>query len=201
MNTYYLETAYETAPNSLASYISSPYEWVKFIFHVSYDSTALTYTIKIYLNNRISVPISPATASTTTNQSLQYICFCHLDSANCATNSNIYWSSGYYRNLKVWNADYTSPWVVTQFDSYFPYSSTNTIRPANLVLYYPLNLSGLADNVLTDPSVAANSLNVNSSNSVNQFNMQVYNFCSNIDYIQGKGMAGSYVSNVSSGSK
>ena len=199
-NTFYLQNAYETTPFNLPSGIINLYEWNKFIFMVSYNSSTLLYTITFYAQNRISGsnPIQTSQPTTSTNQSLQYIIFCHLDSANCLTNTNIYWSSGYYRNLKVWDGDFTSPWTISQFDQFFPFSISG-VRPGNLLLYFPLNLSGLANNNLSDPSVSSNQVTVNSGNSLNPFNMPVYNYSSNFDYIQATSSQTNYVSSISSG--
>jgi hypothetical protein len=90
----------------------APAEWNKLIFNVRYLDP--TYTFEFFIRNQISVTFSVGSTNVT-NQFLQYIAFCHLDPANCEGNV-VSWHSGYYRNLRVWNGDLASPWVVSQYD-------------------------------------------------------------------------------------
>jgi hypothetical protein len=186
-SSYYLETPFSTTTTSKIS----SYEWNKLLFHIQYDNVS-TYTINFYYKNLISSPVSMG--SSTVNQSLQYIIFCHLDAGNCLSNTNIYWSSGFYRNLRVWNGDYTSPWVISQYDQYFKFNTLN-YRSASIVLHYPMNLSNLADNTLRDPANPTNNIDMNSKNSWNNDYLPIFNYSSTFDNIISSNKIGYYISN------
>lgn len=114
---YIVETPYTDLTNA-ATYanvnaIINVAEWNKLIFNVSYSDP--TYTYEFYGRNRISTAYSVG-SSNTVDQHLQLIAFCHNDD-NCESNDTLFWHSGYYKNLRVWNGDLASPWVVSQYDS------------------------------------------------------------------------------------
>ncbi|MCP3683101.1 MAG: hypothetical protein GY861_10460 [bacterium] len=77
--------------------LDSKYYWNKITFHVTLSSG--TYTVKIYKTH------FSANVSTTTSSScnLSNICFCQNDSS-CACGTSLKWVSGYYKNLKIFDA-------------------------------------------------------------------------------------------------
>jgi hypothetical protein len=90
----------------------------------------------------------------------------------------------------VWNGDYTSPWVISQYDQYYNYNTLN-YRSASIVLHYPMNLSNLADNTLRDPANPTNDIDMN-----NDY-LPIFNYSSSFDNIVSSNKVGYFISSYS----
>jgi hypothetical protein len=99
--------------------------WNKLIFSVIYTSTnpptnsLYTYAFEFYTNNVIqgTAKMTVGSVPQPSDQSLKYIVWTHLDpDTNMSEISGIYWHSGIYRNLRIWDGDVFNPWVLTQYD-------------------------------------------------------------------------------------
>lgn len=111
---YYVETPFTaaTAANVDVNVLINPAEWNKLIFNVRYVQP--TYTFEFIVRNN-SATLTAVGNTNVVNQYLQFIVFCHRDPASCS-GIDIYWSLGYYKNLRVWDGDMASPWVIYQYD-------------------------------------------------------------------------------------
>ena len=152
----------------------SNYEWTRFIFNVQY--TGSSYSVQLFINGIITTPVSPVYTDTN-NQSLSYILFCNVDPSSC-NGQTIYWGSGWYKNLRVWNGDLAQPFVLSQYDTYYP---SLTVRSSSIGLFYPFTIKYIANNYLQDPYTTSNNFYVTSTN--NAFELQDYNFNYKFDYI------------------
>jgi hypothetical protein len=111
---YYVTTPINAnAVNLVVNTHLSETEWNKFVFHCRYSNPRSTFELFVF--NRFSSKVSVG-STIIPNQYLQYIAFCHQDPSSCRPGNNIYWSSGYYRNMRVWNGDLADPWVLSQYD-------------------------------------------------------------------------------------
>lgn len=72
--------------------------WNKFTIKIT--GTSGNYIGSLYINNKFST--AAGTFSGVSDCSLSAIVFCHLDSSCSA--GNIAWSSGYYKNLRIWDS-------------------------------------------------------------------------------------------------
>jgi hypothetical protein len=189
---YMLELAYQTGNPTDINSIVNPAEWNKFIFSVLFDGT--NYNLSFYVKNQMTPITLTGSSSTTVNQSLSFILFCHLDVSNCNGNS-VYWASGLYKGLRVWNGDLAQPYSIIQYDDFYS-SFAFTKRPSSIALYYPLNLGYISNNVLTDPGNSANNYSVSSA--WNTFKLQSYNYSSKLDYIQATNSFTQYMSGIAS---
>lgn len=188
---FMLELAYQTGnPTDINSNVNQA-EWNKFIFCVLFDGT--NYNMNFYVKNQMTPLTLNGSSSTATNQSLSFILFCHLDVSNCNGNS-VYWASGLYKGLRVWDGDLAQPYTIIQYDDLYS-SFAFTKRPSSIGLYYPLILGYLANNVLTDPGKPANNLTLTST--WNPFKLQSYNYSSKLDYIQATSSFTQYMSGIS----
>ena len=187
---YYLEMAFApTNPTDVTAWINL-YEWNKLCFNVIYDGT--NYNFQFITRNQVSTPVTlnPNTY-TNSNQSLSYILFCHLDVSSCHGYS-VYWASGFYRNMKIWNGDISQPFSNTQYEIiYSAYAS----RPYSIQLHFPLSQTYITTNTLSDPLNTSNNFVI--SNSWNLvFGLPTYNYNNKNDYIQSTSNFGSYMSNI-----
>lgn len=114
VNNYFVELPFNfNNPTNVSSSINR-YEWNKFVFNV-YKLGANWYC-QFYVNNINSSAIAlTAPAFSSVDQSLKYILFCHLDSSSCGSNT-VYWASGIYKGLRVWNGDLAQPSSITQYN-------------------------------------------------------------------------------------
>ena len=157
----------------------------QFLIRVKYENEI--YKGSIYLNNNLNYQVS-FTASP-----LSQFIFCHVDQNedNC---KNIYWTSGFYDNIRIYNVDnndlindntvYNSHIYDDVFD-YLNYVNQNT--PFNPIMIdtidIPLSLKSIRGNKLTminnnkdDSSVRQNSQIINLIPTSNPENIQLYNY-------------------------
>lgn len=112
---YKLELAWNLSSPTIITGLINKAEWNKFTINIYYDSNS-NYNLNFYVNNDMSSQPTISSTSTTSDQSLKTILFCHLDPSNCLGNT-IYWASGLYRNLRIWDGEQAQPYTTTQFDS------------------------------------------------------------------------------------
>ncbi len=99
--------------------------WNKLIFNVIYTSSnpptnsIYNYKFEFFSKNRVSTAnqMNVGTVSSPTDQSLKYIVWTHLDPDTTMSElSGIYWHSGFYRGLRIWDGNQADPWVISQYD-------------------------------------------------------------------------------------
>jgi len=167
----------------------NPAEWNKFVFNVRYEQP--TYFFEFIVKNTIAT-MSGIGNTNVVNQHLQYIYFCHQDSANC-NGVSIYWASGYYKNLRVWNGDLSSPWVLTQYQDYY---GTLTKRTEAIFSHYTFNLIDIRGNIFRDNMDASRDVDYSvgaNKPSWNEDNIAIFNYNSNFDFIEFTNRQGEYV--------
>jgi len=101
------------------------FSWNKLIFNVFYDSTnppantIYSYKFEFFTKNIIqgTAKMSVGTVNSPTDQSLKYIVWSHQDpDTTMAEISGLYWHSGFYRGLRIWDGTQADPWLLTQYD-------------------------------------------------------------------------------------
>ena len=111
---------------------------------------------------------------------LVHILFCHNDPECVKVNDNekIFWGSGFYKNLRVWDGSKAQPFVTVNYDTIYPDINK---RAEGIIIYYPLSMMYIKDNVLTDPKSNANSESEQIIYPTNIWNLQKYNFSTKFD--------------------
>lgn len=180
-NEYFVEYSYSGLNYSINTQFNH-YEWNRIVFSVYFDPTSNNYSIDLYLNYNSTAVIT--TKTTNINQDLTYIVFCHLESNNCqSTGGTIYWSSGLYKNLRVWDLSYSEYSQTQQWSIFYPEADTANF-PKGLYSYYPLTIQYITYNILDDITTNNNDVNVNTVySSINVDNLQLYNYSAEFDII------------------
>jgi len=100
--------------------------WNKLIFNVAYNvknpptNTEYEYKFEFFTKNIIQAPakFNVGTVSSPTDQILKYIAWTHRDpNVSIPELSSVYWHSGFYRGLRVWDGSQVNPWALTQYDN------------------------------------------------------------------------------------
>ena len=153
-----------------------PYEWNKLVFNVKYEN--LQFHLEFTTNNNPFNKISLTPVSS--NMELVHILFCHNDPECVKVNDNerVFWGSGFYKNLRVWDGSKAQPFVTVNYDTIYPDINK---RAEGIIIYYPLSMMYIKENVLTDPKSNANSESEQIIYPTNIWNLQKYNFSTKFD--------------------
>ena len=96
----------------------------KLVIHGKYLKESDDYIKTAYINHAFEQPFVFATAKASTATSLSSIAFCENKCQDIDGN-NIHWTSGYYRDLRIWNGDLVSYSEVVQYNDFYPPTSIN----------------------------------------------------------------------------
>ena len=94
----------------------SKLEWNRLLINVKYDPaiTPNSYTADLYTKNKLQTAYKFNLGSSSTSLQLSKVVFTHNDQTG--RYPNVFWGSGYYRNLRVWNGDQISVWGVIKYN-------------------------------------------------------------------------------------
>ena len=102
------------------------------------------------------------------------ILFCH-DTCKDWNGKTIHWATGYYKHLKIWDANNASPTILKQYELYYPDYEN---RVSALKYFFPLKNKYIANNKIIDPK-NKESFTI----TVGKYNTKKYNFSSKFDLI------------------
>ena len=180
-NLFYYEIIVSTSLNSPISGISD-YEWNKIIIRTSLDST-IGQNVDVFLNFDLNNPVASfSSISSSIEMNLQYISFCSRGGSGDCTpgQSNIYWGSAYYRNIRVWEYKATSLEMIEDFNA-----GLFEEYPQSLILFYPLTIQYMDNNVIKEIISGPDSLKVthlDTNNFQSNDNNVFYNYELNFDW-------------------
>jgi hypothetical protein len=147
-------------------------EWNKFTIKVKFN-TNNTYSFSTKVNRQ---NISLAYTSTKAKANLELIQFCN----SCpGIDGTIYWTNGFYKNLRVWDGDLISIDTIEEIERL--YSDEQIVRITGLIAYYPLKGQYILNNVVKGlkGASATESPVENNSNLI----YRRYNYGNRFDYI------------------
>ncbi len=151
------------------------FEWNHIILNVIYDiKEDYNKKTKVYIsaNGKFNNLIS----STENKMTLEKIYFCNGDPSNCDGN-NIYWSSAFYKNLRVYNGNSVQPsFIIRYYDLY------KDSRLSSIIAYYPLYGTYIQNNKFTEYNNYGSGLILREG--FNSWNFPQYNYAKNFDYIK-----------------
>ena len=152
------------------------FEWNHLILNVIYDPKEdynKKTNVYISANNKFNdILIS----STENKMTLEKIYFCNGDPSNCDGN-NIYWSSAFYKNLRVYNGNSVQPsFIIRYYDLY------KDSRLSSIIAYYPLYGTYIQNNKFTEYNDYGSGLILREG--FNSWNFPQYNYAKNFDYIK-----------------
>ena len=162
-------------------------EWNKFIFFTKYEKELEYYRKIIYTNHNMENGQELTRVYYEDLGSLQYITFCEKTCLDDKQN-RIHWTTGYYKNLRIWNGDIASPFEIEQYDQNFP-SYTNRI--SSIIYFFPLKNQYISNNKLIDPKTKAEFELQKGS-----YNLRKYNYSSRFDRTIALGYYGKYIDKI-----
>ncbi len=114
-NDYYSHFINATANVNLSANFSK-LEWNRILLQVKYDPTITpnSHTCHLFTKNKLLGTNKVVLGTSSTALTLTKIVFTHNDQTG--RYPNIFWGSGYYRNLKVWDGNQSSPWNIIQYN-------------------------------------------------------------------------------------
>ena len=161
-----------------------PKEWNKFIFFTKYEKDLEYYRKIIYTNHNMYNGQELTRVYYDDLGSLKYITFCEKTCLDDKEN-RIHWTTGYYKNLRIWNGDIASPFEIEQYDQNFP-SFTNRI--SSIIYFFPLKNEYISNNKLIDPKTKAQFQIKRGA-----YNLRKYNYSSRFDRTVALGYYGKYM--------
>ena len=165
-------------------------EWNKFVIHGKYLSETDDYIKTVYVNHAFDQPFAFSSSKESATTNLSVITFCE-NKCQDITGHNIHWTTGYYRDLRIWDGDLASFSEVVQYnDFYNPYESTFTQRINSILCYFPLSKKYIANNKILDLDSSKHFCNVSLDSGT--FNLKKYNYGAKFDIIGGNNLEKKY---------
>ena len=162
-------------------------EWNKFIFFTKYEKDLQYYKKIIYVNHNMEKGQRLTDVYYKDLGQLSYITFCEHSCMDDKQN-RIHWTTGYYKNMRIWNADIASPFEIEQYDQNFP---SYTDRISSIIYFFPMKNEYISNNKIIDPKSKAQ-FQVKSG----VYNLRKYNYSSKFDRIISLGYFGKYIDSV-----
>ena len=159
-------------------------EWNKFIFFTKYEKDLKYYRKIIYTNHNMDNGQELTRVYYDDLGSLKYITFCENTCLDDKGN-RIHWTTGYYKNLRIWNGDIASPFEIEQYDQNFP-SYINRI--SSIIYFFPLKNEYISNNKLIDPKTKAQF-----EIKIGSYNLRKYNYSSKFDRTIALGFYGKFI--------
>ena len=162
-------------------------EWNKFIFFTKFEKEQQYYKKIIYTNHNMEKGQRLTDVYYKDLGQLSYIRFCENTCMDDKQN-RIHWTTGYYKNLRVWNADIASPFEIEQYDQNFP---SYTSRISSILYFFPMKNEYISNNKIRDPMKKVQ-FNVKSG----LYNLRKYNYSSKFDRTVALGYFGKFIDSV-----
>ena len=156
-------------------------EWNRVYIYAYYNRTEETTRFRFCLNY-FDTDLAPgergscsyATIHQPSLAIFEKILFCH-ESCKDWNSENIYWATGYYKHLRIWDANNVSPSILKQYEFYYP---DYVYRVSSLKFFFPLKNKYISNNKIIDPK-NKETFTITKS----KYNLKKYNFSSKFDLI------------------
>ena len=151
---YYNHTLYFSLKDSFDKLIYRFQEWNRFFIYTRYNRTVEKYQMTICLNY-YNVETRPKetgycrglTELYPTIGALENIIFCDKVCKDWESKT-IHWSTGYYKNFRIWDGNNVSPRILAQYDNFYP---SYTYRVSAIKYYFPMTNKYMSNNKVFDP--------------------------------------------------
>ena len=168
-------------------------EWNKFVIHGKYLKDTDDYIKTVYINHAFNQPITFDASKSSFSTNLTTIIFCE-NKCQDINNQNIHWTTGYYKDLRIWNGDLASYSEVVQYNDFYPYTSF-TKRINSILCYFPLSNQYIANNKIRDLDIDLQSdSNYQCSVSLEygMYGLKKFNYGKKFDIIDGNNIDDGY---------
>ena len=163
-------------------------EWNKFVIHGKYLKESDDYIKTVYVNHAFNQPFAFAASKASSATNLSSITFCE-NKCQDINRENIHWTTGYYRDLRIWDGDLASYSEVVQYNDFYPVNDfTNRIN--SILCYFPLSNQYIANNKIRDLDGRSNRCTYVLE--VGDYNLQKYNYGGKFDIIGGNSLHQKY---------
>ena len=162
-------------------------EWNKFIFYTKFEKQLEYYRKIIYTNHNMQNGQELTIVYYDDLGSLKFINFCEKTCLDDKQN-RIHWTTGYYKNFRIWNGDIASPFEIEQYDQNFP---SYTTRISSIIYFFPLKNEYISNNKIIDPKTKAEFKVQRGS-----YNLRKYNYSSKFDRTVALGYYGKYIDTI-----
>ena len=160
-------------------------EWTRVYIYAYYNRTEETTDFRICLNyfdTTLRVKENPKERGACVGEQIhqpslaifEEIIFCHGTCKDWESKT-IHWASGFYKNLRVWDANNVSPAILKQYDFYYP---DYVYRVSSLKFFFPFTNKYISNNKIIDPK-NKEAFTITKS----KYNLKKYNFSSKFDLI------------------
>ena len=187
-NDHYLYYTFKGAGGTTDKLAFNFMDWNRVYVHAYYNRTEETTHFKICLNYYDTDP-RPGERGTCKSaiihqqslSSFEKITFC---SGTCLNDQNeiMHWGTGYYKNLRIWDANNVSPHILKQYDFYYP---DYIHRVESIKYFFPLKNKYISNNKIIDPK-NLEAFEVRKG----KYNLKKYNFSSKFDLIAAQRLEG-----------
>ena len=162
-------------------------EWNKFIFFTKYEKDLQYYKKIIYTNHDMENGQRLTDVYYQDLGQLSYITFCENTCMDDKQN-RIHWTTGYYKNLRIWDADIASPFEIEQYDQNFP---GYTSRISSILYHFPMKNEYISNNKVRDP-ISQAQFQITTGN----YHLRKYNYSSKFDRTVALGYFGKFIDSV-----
>ncbi len=161
-------------------------EWNKFIIVGKYYILTQDYSKTVFVNHAFDQPFAFDMSKESKATILQTITFCE-NKCQDINSENIHWTTGYYRDLRIWDGDMASYSQVIQYNEIYP--DYKLIKRVFSILYFfPFSNEYIANNKIIDPKYNYKQFSITTGN----YNLKKYNYGWKFDIIKAKGEDGYY---------
>jgi hypothetical protein len=173
-------------------------QWHRLIFNVTYSNSG--YNVNFYYNKFSNL----VSFTSTQNLKLENIYFCSPISPNfpCGhINTSIPWSSGFYKNLKIWDATNMNISLIQYLDQFYNIENNATsFRLGEVTYFYPLVQFFIKNQQISDQLISTNdvypAVNKVITGVNKNYNTALWYFSSAFDYVSYNNIKGQFVSSI-----
>ena len=163
-------------------------EWNKFVIYGKHLKETDDYIKTVYVNHAFDQPITFSVSKASPSTSLLNITFCEVKCQDI-NSENIHWTTGYYRDLRIWDGNLASYSEVVQYNDFYPNDIfTQTI--SSILCYFPLKNQYISNNKILDLDSSKTFCSVLIE--PGDYHLQKYNYGTKFDIIYGNGLEGKY---------
>ena len=155
-------------------------EWNKFTIVGKYYELTQDYSKIVYVNHAFDQPFEFDLKKKSKSTILESIAFCE-NKCQDIDNQNIHWTTGYYRDLRIWDGDMASYSQVIQYNYFYNFFSSNNYRNRVYAIrhFFPFSNEYISNNKIIDPK-DKNQFSITTG----YYNLKKYNYGWKFDIIK-----------------
>ena len=165
-------------------------EWNNFIIYGKYYEDSQDYLKTVFVNHAFDYPFSFDLAKSSGTTTLQSITFCE-NKCQDLQNENIHWTTGFYRDLRIWDGDMASYSQIIQYDNLY---KDFPDRINSILYFFPLSNEYISNNKVVDKKYSNKIFELKTGGI---YFLKKYNYCWKFDIIESSGQDKKYCKHAS----